>query len=31
MGHRARLAAELFSRERQVAAHATVINEVAAR
>ena len=31
MGARARLASELFSRERQVAAHAQVIEEVAAR
>jgi len=30
MGARARLAAELFSRERQIAAHAKVIAEVAA-
>ena len=31
MGARARLASELFSRDRQVAAHAQVIEEVAAR
>ena len=31
MGARARLAAELFGRERQIAAHAQVIEEVAAR
>jgi glycosyltransferase involved in cell wall biosynthesis len=31
MGARARVAAELFSRDRQVAAHAAVINEVASR
>ena len=31
MGARARVAAELFGRDRQVAAHAQVIEEVAAR
>jgi glycosyltransferase involved in cell wall biosynthesis len=31
MGARARLAAELFARDRQVAAHASVIEQVAAR
>ena len=31
MGARARIAAELFARERQVAAHAQVIEEVADR
>ena len=31
MGARARVASELFARDRQVAAHAQVIEEVAAR
>ena len=31
MGTRSRVAAELFSRERQIAAHADVITEVASR
>jgi hypothetical protein len=31
MGVRARVASELFARDRQVAAHAQVIEEVAAR
>ena len=31
MGARARVAAELFGRDRQIAAHAQVIEEVAAR
>jgi glycosyltransferase involved in cell wall biosynthesis len=31
MGTRARVAAELFARDRQVAAHAQVLEEVAAR
>jgi hypothetical protein len=31
MGGRARVAAELFGRDRQVAAHAQVIEEVAGR